>query len=401
MFVSDRRRRTEMEVKMKIGLMGFEFVSANKGCEALSYSFLEILRKIKEDSATPIHIYNFTEYNLGLIPEIYTEFDFQKIVPTLKDFKCTYIRMLKRCDIIFDITMGDSFSDIYSIDYYNTLIRKKKIAQKLCDNYVLLPQTYGPFINGASSKKAMEILKNAKKIYCRDRLSQKLLEEKYNIQDSELVTDIAFFLPYDKSLYNFETNKTKLGINISGLLYKGGFNSKNQFDLSLNYKEFIDQILKYYTDLAENYEIYLIPHVIDLNENAYDDDYKISLSLKEKYPSINIAPVFDNPIQAKSYISNMDIFIGSRMHSTIAAFSSGVTTIPVSYSRKFEGLFNSFSYQFVINGRKETTSSAIDKTINYVNENERLQDEQVKAKEIIDNLSNQFKNSIAKVLYDI
>ena len=309
--------------------------------------------------------------------------------------------MLKRCDIIFDITMGDSFSDIYSIDYYNTLIRKKKIAQKLCDNYVLLPQTYGPFINGASSKKAMEILKNAKKIYCRDRLSQKLLEEKYNIQDSELVTDIAFFLPYDKSLYNFETNKTKLGINISGLLYKGGFNSKNQFDLSLNYKEFIDQILKYYTDLAENYEIYLIPHVIDLNENAYDDDYKISLSLKEKYPSINIAPVFDNPIQAKSYISNMDIFIGSRMHSTIAAFSSGVTTIPVSYSRKFEGLFNSFSYQFVINGRKETTSSAIDKTINYVNENERLQDEQVKAKEIIDNLSNQFKNSIAKVLYDI
>lgn len=386
---------------MKIGLMGFEFVSANKGCEALSYSFLEILRKIKEDSATPIHIYNFTEYNLGLIPEIYTEFDFQKIVPTLKDFKCTYIRMLKRCDIIFDITMGDSFSDIYSIDYYNTLIRKKKIAQKLCDNYVLLPQTYGPFNNGASSKKATEIFKNAKKIYCRDRLSQKLLEEKYNIQDSELVTDIAFFLPYDKSLYNFETNKTKLGINISGLLYKGGFNSKNQFDLSLNYKEFIDQILKYYTDLAENYEIYLIPHVIDLNENAYDDDYKISLSLKEKYPSINIAPVFDNPIQAKSYISNMDIFIGSRMHSTIAAFSSGVTTIPVSYSRKFEGLFNSFSYQFVINGRKETTSSAIDKTINYVNENERLQDEQVKAKEIIDNLSNQFKNSIAKVLYDI
>ena len=116
---------------MKIGLMGFEFVSANKGCEALSYSFLEILRKIKEDSATPIHIYNFTEYNLGLIPEIYTEFDFQKIVPTLKDFKCTYIRMLKRCDIIFDITMGDSFSDIYSIDYYNTLIRKKKNSSKI------------------------------------------------------------------------------------------------------------------------------------------------------------------------------------------------------------------------------------------------------------------------------
>ena len=45
---------------MKIGLMGFEFTSPNKGCEALSYSFLAILEKYFDKEKcivkiTPIH----------------------------------------------------------------------------------------------------------------------------------------------------------------------------------------------------------------------------------------------------------------------------------------------------------------------------------------------------------
>ncbi|WP_296880393.1 polysaccharide pyruvyl transferase family protein [Thomasclavelia sp.] len=387
---------------MKIGLMGFEFSSANKGCEALSYSFLEILNDIFQDNEYPIEIYNFTEYDLGLLPESYNKFDFYQIVPKLKDFSFTYLRMLKKCDFIFDITMGDSFSDIYSIKYYNSLMRNKRIASIFAGKYILLPQTYGPFNLAESRKKAQKVLKKSKKIYCRDELSQKLLEEKFNINDSQLVTDIAFFLPYDKSLYEFNTNNTKIGINVSGLLYKGGFNENNQFNLSIDYKQFINNILKYFEKLVyEGYEIYLIPHVIDLNKNSNDDDYKISKELIELYPSLKLAPIFENPIQAKSFISNMDIFIGSRMHSTIAAFSSGVLTIPISYSRKFEGLFNSFDYPYVINGRTESTSSGINKVIEYINKKEILQGKQKKSKEIIDSLSSEFKNSIKEILFNI
>ena len=35
----------------------------------------------------------------------------------------------------------------------------------------------------------------------------------------------------------------------------------------------------------------------------------------------------------------MNFFIGSRMHATIAAFSSNVPVFPLAYSRKFNGLF--------------------------------------------------------------
>ena len=38
------------------------------------------------------------------------------------------------------------------------------------------------------------------------------------------------------------------------------------------------------------------------------------------------------------------------MHSTIAAFSSNVPVVPMSYSRKFEGLYNeTLNYPYVIN----------------------------------------------------
>lgn len=378
---------------MKIGLMGFEFQSANKGCEALVYSFLSVIRSYLKSHDI---IFNFSGTELGVVPEHYKEISFVNIVPKLKDLKFTYIRALKQCDIIFDVTMGDSFSDIYSKKYYDYLICHKRICQLLCKNYILLPQTYGPFIESGSAEKAIKVLRNATKIYCRDEMSQRLLTEKFNIINSELASDMAFVLPYNKEMYTFSSRK-KLGINVSGLLYRGGFNKENQFNLSLNYKKLMDEIL---SDLSTRYEVHLIPHVIDLKENAYDDDYKICRALQKKYPETILAPAFNTPIEAKSYISNMEIFIGSRMHSTIAAFSSGVVTIPVSYSRKFEGLFNSLGYDYVINGREETTKSAYFKILQYIEDFEKLRSAQEKSVKIIKERNDNFSNSIRNILVD-
>lgn len=376
---------------MIIGLMGFEFQSPNKGCEALVYSFLSIIRN---DLKSQDVIYNFSGTELGQVPEYFKEITFVNIFPKLKDFKFQYLRALKRCDMIFDVTMGDSFSDIYSKEYYNYLIIHKQISQFLCKRYILLPQTYGPFKEKGSVEMARIVLKKASKIYCRDEISQRLLANQFNITDSELASDMAFVLPYHKEMYAF-SDKEKIGINVSGLLYKGGFNEENQFDLSIDYKKLIDQIL---STLSKRYEVHLIPHVIDLKEDAHDDDYKICKTLQEKYPETILAPPFKTPIEAKSYISNMKIFIGSRMHSTIAAFSSGVVTIPISYSRKFEGLYNSLNYEYVINGKEEITESAYVKILQYIDEFNKLRNMQEKSVKIIKEKNNRFSNSIRSVL---
>lgn len=55
------------------------------------------------------------------------------------------------------------------------------------------------------------------------------------------------------------------------------------------------------------------------------------------------------------------------MHATIGAFSSGVATIPVSYSRKFEGLYHSLGYEYLVNARVMDTDKAIATTLEYIN----------------------------------
>ena len=86
------------------------------------------------------------------------------------------------------------------------------------------------------------------------------------------------------------------------------------------------------------------------------------------------------------------------MHATIASFSSGVVTIPISYSRKFEGLFNSLNYEYVINGREETTESAYFKILQYIEEFEKLRSAQEKSMGIIKERNYSFSNSIRNVL---
>ncbi len=367
--------------------MGFEFSSPNKGCEALVYSFMSIIGNKLKESDTVI---NFTGTSLGNIPRYYPKIQYVMVVPKLRDIKCQFFKALKECDIVFDVTMGDSFSDIYSKKYYDSLIIQKKLAEFFCKKYILLPQTYGPFRERNSAIKAKSVLRKATRVYCRDELSQKMLLDSFYV-NSTLSSDMAFVLPYDKSLYNF-SQRNKIGINISGLLYKGGFDSPNQFELKLDYTQLVNQLIK---DLSADNEVHLIPHVIDLKEDAHDDDYCVCRQLHEDYPDTILAPAFDNPIQAKSYISNMDCFIGSRMHSTIASFSSGVVTIPISYSRKFEGLFGSLNYPYVINAREETTESAYKLVLKYIDKREYLSKVQSESMKNVNEKNTAFKESLA------
>lgn len=88
--------------------------------------------------------------------------------------------------------------------------------------------------------------------------------------------------------------------------------------------------------------------------------------MKKEFPNLHYLEPFDNPISAKSFISQMDIFIGARMHATIGAFSAGVATIPTAYSRKFKGLYESLGYKYVVDLAELNTHEAVELTVEYV-----------------------------------
>ena len=358
---------------MIIGLFGFDFTSSNKGCEALTYTFLSMMEKLF--NGKPFSVYNFT-YNetLGLIPKQFPKISFYQCNINLKNpgYWVKAFKILNKCEIFFDATFGDGFSDIYGKKWNVKTNLIKQMVLWSRTPLVLVPQTYGPYSNPLLKDWAMRLIKKADLVYSRDDLSAKIIEEQCGIK-IKVGSDMAFKLPYDRSMYKFEDKRIKVGINVSSLLWDSEWAKENHFDLTVDYKQYHIEMIEWLIGQPE-YDVHIIPHVIDMNHpNARENDYRICMKLKEKYGnSVTIAHPFDTPIEAKSYIANMDVFIGSRMHATIGAISSGVATIPFSYSRKFEGLFGNIGYSYVISAKKFTLEEALDKSKAWIQSYEEL-----------------------------
>lgn len=346
-----------------VGLLGLTFKSENKGCSALAYSFLNIIKKAAKNndkklilnivSCSKDDLSNLCDDNVKKVNVI--EYCFKKISSQINVRK-----ELKKCDFIFDFTEGDSFSDIYGIKRMITNSNLKLICINRNIPLILGPQTYGPFNKKISIIIAKKILKKAYGVFARDDLSANYVKE-VSGRDIESLIDVAFVLPYIKE--KSKSEKIKLGINISGLLWNNGYTGNNEFNLKVDYKQYCKLLLE---KLDEKYEVHLIPHVICEDYDNIENDVKACNEMQKEYNNCKVAPKFETPMEAKSYISNMDIFIGARMHSDIAAYSSGVAVIPFSYSRKFEGLFDSLNYSYCINARELSTEEALEKTLDYI-----------------------------------
>ena len=362
--------------KIRIGLMGASIESGNMGCLALTYSLLKILNEIEKEEDL-----NFDYYFFDGTPntEIYDKvakllkIEKEKLhnahmgfwVPEkpLKFLRCIksntlLLKNLLQCDCIIDITGGDSFTDIYGMERFWQRTHVKNMCGVFDKPLLLAPQTYGPFLSAEAKKLAKKALQLADVVMARDELSQEVVKELSDV-DTIVTTDLAFQLPYSKKFLPKEDNKIKIGLNFSGLLAKEHVEQTDiNFVLKTNYDLYMDEIAKYVADHDYQYEVYLLPHVRE--DNVVHKKYKI------KYPQFKIVENFDNPIQAKNVISTMDVFVGARMHGTIAAFTTGVACVPTAYSRKFKGLFNSVGYQAVVDLQESDTQQAVNDTINYI-----------------------------------
>lgn len=247
-------------------------------------------------------------------------------------------RVYNDANYIIDIGQGDSFSDIYGVSRFMWMFSDYKQGAKYHIPYCVLPQTIGPFESPFVKEKAKQGLGWAKTIMVRDKQSldcvKLLLPERNDIHE---IIDVAFFMPYIK--HGFVSDYVHVGLNISSLLWHGGYTQNNQFSLKVDYQKTIREILDFFLS-KDNVIVHLIPHVVGY-DNGVENDYAVSYQLFHEYahPQLLLSPLFRNPIDAKGYIAGMDFFIGARMHSTIAAFSSGVPVVPMAYSRKFNGLF--------------------------------------------------------------
>lgn len=386
---------------MKIGLIGTSLVgNTNLGCVALTYSLVKLLNDIDSNNQIVVFDWRSSEQVVKeMCEELKINSDniessrLSKVNSKHIFKKLSFFSKLKKCDVIICLTEGDSFTDIYGNDRFYTWSKildhcgSKKIP------VIFGPQTYGPFNDPKNKKHVERLLGNSYEIITRDKKSQKFIYELIG-RKAKLTTDLAFSLPYVDATEKNAEDKTRVGINISGLLwFEKGEMTKKGFELGVDYRRLIYQIIEKILE-NEQHEIYLIPHVMFSDERSHNE-------IIMKYPEIKEAPHFKSPIEAKSFISTMDVFLGSRMHATIASYSSGVPTIPLSYSRKFEGLFGSLGYEHSLSLINMSEDEITSKVMEKIDFKEKLRNEIETAKPILKEKEELLKSIIKSALNDI
>lgn len=336
-----------MSKTIRIGLLWHSLSSNNLGVGALTISQIMLIERLaKELNISPRYLLIGTQGSLDYTPEqLGDRVSTIRFSPkNLLSPKVSFRSELQSCDIILDIGEGDSFSDIYGMTRFVKLALSKLIAQGSSRPMVLSPQTVGPFTSPLSKRLASYLLKRSVRVFARDSSSLEFARSISPGAQIALSSDLAFALPIEAPTHHGTSDKLHIGLNVSALLYHGGYRKSNQFALKVDYRSFV---LKLLSALYENDDavVHLVPHVVDAAQDV-EDDHKVNIILNSRFPETICAPKFRSPQDAKAYIAGLDFFVGSRMHSTIAAFSSGVPVLPVAYSRKFKGLFSDLGYKY-------------------------------------------------------
>ncbi|MGD0695525.1 MAG: polysaccharide pyruvyl transferase family protein [Terriglobia bacterium] len=155
-----------------------------------------------------------------------------------------------------------------------------------------------------------------------------------------------------------------VGLNVSGLLFMGGYTRRNMFGLKVEYDKFIYHLIDFLIQ-QKNADVLLVPHVFgQLGESDSPACARIYEALKEKYPGkIGWVRGSYNQSEIKYIIGQCDFFVGSRMHACIAAVSQCVPAVAIAYSDKFIGVMETVGAEAAVADARKMDEAEILETV--------------------------------------
>jgi colanic acid/amylovoran biosynthesis protein len=238
---------------------------------------------------------------------------------------------------------------------------------------VIYAESIGPFRGRISRLMANFVLNRVNLITIREEISKKNLNL-INVNKPRicLTADSAFLLKAVNAkrlteLLNTESitenDRPLVGISISKIISRYGFaDIEKPEEKYQQYVSVMAKTIEYITDSLEA-TVVIVPHVIDPRKNddrwVADDVCKLIsnkskvISIKEDY----------TPEELKGIIGHCDLFIGARMHATIASTSMLVPTIGIAYSHKIYGIVGEMLGQkeYILDVKELTYESLISK----------------------------------------
>lgn len=335
----------EATAAVRIGLLWHSAASGNLGVGALTVANLAIASEVARDAGLKAEFVVLGMREIGqpyLAPETAEIYSIDTKALLSPGGVWAKVGDL---DCVLDIGAGDSFAEIYGAKRFGFLWLSKVLTLVRRVPLLLSPQTIGPFSKPGYRLLARGVLERADVVVARDEMSLAALSDLAPAAEGRLAVDVAFALPYEDRRHLRGGKVTRLGVNVSGLLFNEAESGRNRFNLSYDYAAAMRRLLDELSRDAR-VEVHLITHACHVSD-AWDDDGRLADRLAAEFPAVRRVPDFASPSEAKAYISGLDLLVAARMHACIAAFSAGTPVIPIAYSRKFTGLFGMLDYQWL------------------------------------------------------
>jgi len=299
-----------------------------------------------------------------------------------------WVRAVAEADLVGDIRGGDSFSDIYGVRRFLIEFFPVLAVILVRGDIVLLPQTYGPFSSRIARAVARWTIGHSSVILARDRQSVEMIGSLLGGRRREVARcpDVAFALQAerpsqieaDPPLRRAFTG-AMVGINVNGLMYNGGYTRSNMFDLKMDYRTLLPELLIALLQ-RQAIELLLVPHTYG-TPGTVETDLDSSLKVRNALPHelrdrVHVVTGNYDPHELKGIIGTCDFFIGSRMHACIAALSQSIPCVGIAYSRKFVGTFDSVGMgDWVVDGRTVDNSTAVKRVLSLYQDREKAREE--------------------------
>jgi polysaccharide pyruvyl transferase WcaK-like protein len=317
------------------------------------------------------------------------------------------IKQVMDFDVIVDVS-GFSYSDVWGhqsskyaavvLDYY-----KSKGQQK---RFLFMPQAWGPFKDPLVAKYARQLCEKADAVYARDRQSYDYLMqlEPKSRESIRIAPDIAFrFESADPAVGAGILND--LGIGPRGRPIVGLVPNMRVYErmpntgLENQYVQSLIVVGKYFLEETDCVLI-LIPHEVRQNDqNTHDDRFLCAMikGVLDCKAKDRVAAMLDDysAQQIKSVIGHLQLLVGSRYHSLVAALSVRIPVVALGWSHKYVELLQLVGMpNYVFDYGKLEESKLLQKT-------EKAWIERLENKQFLEKTLPQIEGSVDAVFDDL
>ena len=240
------------------------------------------------------------------------------------------------------------------------------VNSKMNKPVILWGTSIEPFKNNIVKYFTDKRIKELTHIFPRETITNDYLSTILDSNKFTLIPDMAFMLENKQEEFEFITDLRKEFNCIFGLTVREWHfpNVENKEMARTNYINAIKEMIINYAE-KKNAAFVFIPQVIFYGDDDSIIANEIKDSLPEKHKKNFIINKTDwSPVEIKSLIGNLDMFIGTRMHSNIFATSMAIPTVAIAYEKKTNGIMETVGLQdFVV----EIDSITSDELINKIN----------------------------------